>query len=343
MPELTERQLEILAAVIKAYTHIPEPVSSKQIAESTDLGVSPATIRNDLVTLEQLGFVRAPHTSAGRVPTEEGYRYFVRYLGSEKRLAPTEMRNIRAAFASSEQDLKRWIRTAAGILARHTDTAALVTEPRSKARTLKHVQLISTHGHLVLMVLVLEGGDVVQQMLTLKEIVSQERLSNVAAYINDVCLGLSSQLIHAKARTTPDALSQDVLELLADVLAEAEQGESFTMVMYGFSDLVPRFGEGIGAKQALRLLDEKSALDDLLNDAIESDDPVKVIIGGGGRNDISELSIVIGKYGTHNLKGAVSVLGPTRMRYGRAISTVRYVATLMSAMMEDIYGESQQN
>jgi len=340
MADLTDRQLQILAAVVREYTTTPEPVSSKQIVEVAGVGVSSATIRNELVTLEQLGLVRSPHTSAGRVPTQEGYRYFVQHFVTPKNLAPVEQRNIRAEVEIGEQDLKKWLRTAANVLARRTESAALVTEPRSQVRTFKHVQLISTHGHMVLMVLVLEGGDLVQHMLTLKEIPEQERLTQAAAYLNDLCHGLNANQMRQKLPMVADHLVHDVLDLLVDVLDDSSSEETFALHLYGFSDVVPQFGDREGAQQVLKILDNRSLIDDVLTEAIDSDDPVKVLIAGGGRDEISELSIVVGRYGNDTLKGAISVLGPTRMRYGRAISTVRYVATLMSAMMEDMYGKS---
>jgi heat-inducible transcriptional repressor len=180
-PELTDRQLYILSVLIQAYTDHPEPVSSKQLVDDYKLNVSSATVRNELALLEQLGMVRAPHTSAGRIPTEEGYRYFVRHLVTDNNLALPEQRIIRAEFDKIPRDLKQWVNTAAQVLASRTRTAALVTEPRSREATFKHMQLITTQGHLVLMVLVLEGGDVLQQMLTLAEVASQEQLSSIAA------------------------------------------------------------------------------------------------------------------------------------------------------------------
>ncbi len=343
MPELTERQLHILAALIQAYTQEPEPVSSKQLAESYDLGVSSATVRNEMVVLEQLGLVRAPHTSAGRVPTEEGYRYFVKHNLVNQALSVPEQDSIRAEFEGASQDVQNMVRAAASILARRTDAAAIVTEPRAKIARFRHVQLIHTYGQAVLMVLVLEGGDLLQQMLTLAETVEQERLTQVAMLINDTCKGETAAGVRQKGRLTNDALAQDVMELVADVLSAAESGRTFTIHSYGFGDILQHFGESAGVQQALRILDEKRLLNSVLTEVIDKEnDAVQVIVGGDGRfNDFDRLSIVLGRYSTSQLVGAISVLGPTRMRYGRVISTVRYVAMLMSDMMRDVYGNGE--
>ena len=189
MPELTERQLYILAALIRTYIQQPEPVSSKQLVDEQGLNVSSATVRNELAMLEQLGMIRSPHTSAGRVPTEDGYRYFVQNLLTEHDLSITERQRIKYEFREAAQDIQKWLRTAANVLARRTSAAALVTEPRSRSVSFKHLQLIGMHGNVVLLVMVLEGGELTQQMLTLREVVDQERLSQVAAMINDICHG----------------------------------------------------------------------------------------------------------------------------------------------------------
>ena len=151
------------------------------------------------------------------------------------------------------------MKTAASVLARRNHTAALVTEPRAKLAHFKHVQLISTHGHLVLMVLVLEGGNILQQMLTLEDVVEQERLTNVAAMINDLCIGETSSSIRARIPRMTDVLAQEVMELVADVLSDAEARQTHAIHWYGFGDLVNSFDDGgEGVQQVLRILDEKT-------------------------------------------------------------------------------------
>ncbi len=344
IPELTERQIRILSTLIQAYTQSPEPVSSKQLADDYGLEVSSATIRNELGVLEQLGLVRSPHTSAGRVPTEEGYRYFVKHNLNTQALPVPEQQSIKAEFESTGQDVQNLVKTAANILARRTASAAIVTEPRALITRFRHVQLIHTYGQAVLMVLVLEGGDLLQQMLTLAEPVDQERLTQASFLVNDQCRSETAAGIRQKSRWVNDALAQDVMELVADVLSAAESGRSFTLHSYGFGDVLQQFGENVGAQQALRLLDEKKLLNSVFTEVVEKDerDSVQVIVGGEKRfDDFDHLSLVMGSYGTSQLVGAISVLGPTRMRYGRVISTVRYVAMLMSDRMRGVYGNGE--
>lgn len=345
VPELTDRQLKILAALIQTYIHQPEPVSSKQLVEAAELGVSSATVRNELAVLEQLGMIRAPHTSAGRIPTEAGYRYFVQNLLQNQSLTRKEQQDIRTELQQVPPDIQKWVRTAAAVLARQTHSAALVAEPRSRAIRFKHLQLIHTQGRLVLMILVLEGGEVLQQMLTLAEPTEQERLAQISFSINSTFNGDTAQNIREKSRISSDVLEQEVLELVAEVLEDSAQNQEFSIYGYGFSDILPEFSGGVGAQQAMRMLEGGTVISRMLNEMIESptEDPVRVLVGGDGRYDeFSHLGIVVGRYGTEKLVGAISVLGPTRMRYGRAISTVRYVATLMSNLMRNMYDSKDE-
>lgn len=341
-PKLTSRQLQLLSSLIRIYIRLHEPISSKQLAEESDVSVSSATIRNELSVLEQLGMIRAPHTSAGRIPTEDGYRYFVQHLLIEKELAPPEQERIRAEFQNAARDIQKWLQTAASVLARRTNAAALVTEPRSNSVLFKHAQLIGMHGNLVLLVLVLEGGELSQQMLTLQEEASQERLSSVANMINDICQRKRASEIRSQAMTINDFLAAETMELVSDVMREAEEGGRFAIHWYGFGDLLTKFEEN-SAQQALRVIEEKALIHEILSESLnDNQDDIKVLVGGDDRYEgMSELSLVVGRYGTSNVGGAISVLGPIRMRYGRAISTVRYVSTLMSAMMQDVYGDEQ--
>src|SRR5688572_5286509 len=180
MSELTKRQEYLLGLIVREYVSAPTPISSKQLVERYGLNVSTATVRNDMAVLEESGYVYAPHTSAGRVPTEAGYRYFVQKLLGDTELSSTEQRRISHQFYQTGLNMDQWLRLAASVLAQTALSAALVTTPVMTQARFKHMELISTQGRMVLLILVLDGGDVRQQMLTLAEPVSQEMLSQVA-------------------------------------------------------------------------------------------------------------------------------------------------------------------
>ncbi len=340
LPRRTARQEQILSLIVQEYIRDPQPVGSRTLAEDFGLGISSATVRNEMGVLEQHGLIYAPHTSAGRVPTKKGYRYFVHRLLRDVRLPPNERRRIAREFDRAPADLEEWMRAAAVALSRTAQSAAVVTLPRAPESHFKHLELIATHGRLVLMVLVLRGGSVHQQILTLAEPVPQDVLSHTAQIINLSFGALTAEEIRHKARTHANPLAREVAELVADAMAQANQSAR-DVYRYGLSEILPKFSDD-EAQQAVRVLEERGVLDDLLSETLAPDQPdLRVVVAGEGRwEELSHLSMVIGRYGTPEARGALGVLGPTRMRYGRAISAVRYVAHLMSGLLDEVFRES---
>ncbi len=335
---LTERQERILSLIIRAYAARPEPVGSKLITEM-GLNVSSATIRNEMSVLEELGFVASPHTSAGRIPTESGYRYFVRRLLDETELPEPERRAIAEEFSSGRGDLDNGLRLAVTTLARASQGAALVTRPQSAGAQFKHLELISTQGRLALAVLVLYGGGVRQQMLTLADPLTQDILSACAARLNMICDKLTGEQIRQKSRTLDTPLEREMMELVADTLSDADAPP---MIAYrdGLTDVLREFTESDAAQQAVRLMEGQTLLPTITDGHFgEEIGGVQVVIGGDGQlPETRSLSIVLARYGVNNqVTGVLGVLGPTRMRYGRAIASVRYVAGLVSGLIDALY------
>ena len=341
LPVLTERQETILSLIVREYIRNAQPVASKTLASAFELGISSATIRNEMAVLEEHGLIYAPHTSSGRVPTQKGYRYFVQRLLTHADLPPAERRRIAQAFRQVPFNLEEWMRMAARVLARTAQTPALVTSPRGAENRFKHVELINTQGRLVLMVLVLDGGSVHQQLLTLVEPVPQQILSQTAHILNLTCVHRTADEVRALTRKEPSELARDIGELVADAMLQADQHGPRDVYRYGLSETLPSFTED-EAQQAVRVLEEQSLLNVILQEALSDEQSdVRVMVAGEGRWEaLSHLSIVIGRYGTPQAYGALGLLGPTRMRYGRAVSAVRYVAGLMSGLLDDVYGEA---
>lgn len=364
--EPTKRQEYILGLIVREYVRTPTPVSSKSLVERYGLDFSSATIRNDMAALEEMGLIASPHTSAGRIPTEAGYRYFVQKLLGDSELAPAEQRMIRHQFHQSRLDVEQWLQLAASVLAQTARTASLVTAPVVNPARFKHLELVSTHGRLVLMILVAEGGDVRQQMLTLAEPVTQSVLSEVAARIGLQCVGLGADQVRARATQQP-TLDQEIIELAADLLERVDHPHrivysdglvnildpSYLLDRLDISDPGERDdltramveADSPGARQTLHLLQEHSLLEAILGEVLSNDvQGVRVMIGGEGRwEELSHTSMVLSHYGVHGLLiGTLGVLGPTRLHYGRAISAVRYVAGLITDMMIEVYGEGDR-
>lgn len=338
LPELTRRQEEILSLVVRAYSQSPDPVSSKSLVESFNLGYSSATVRNEMAELEALGYITAPHTSAGRVPTQNGYRYFVRQLTDGNKtmhLSQLDQARISEKLQSTPLATDNWMRLVATVLARTAQTAALVTSPVAELHLYKHLELISIQGRLVLMVLVMQEGVVRQQMLTLAEPVSQNRLSEIAIRINGLCQNLSANEIRVKAVSLA-VIEREVVDVVADLMSQAENARSNVVFRDGLSEVISTFPHNEGAQQAVRVFEERAFLNmilaDILTPLINS---VQVVIGGDNRwEQLSHLTMVISRYGIPGTAtGAVGILGPTHINYGRAISAVGYVSTLMTEML----------
>jgi heat-inducible transcriptional repressor len=345
MPELTERQKTLLLLIIRDYIESAQPVGSKRLAEHYHMHLSPATIRNEMAALTDMGYLRQPHTSAGRVPTEEGYRYFVSQMMNQAELPESVQATISHQFHQSGADIDQWMTLAASILAHQSQGVSVVTAPHADQAKFKHVELISTQGRQVLMVLVMVGGEVSQQILTLAEPVSQERLSQTAARLNGLLAGQAVDSIAALPNRS-DALDQDILILIVQDMrrmAERASGEIYTD---GLSNVLsePEFAESDDARRALKLFEKGSTLQDLLARTTVNSNigGLQVLIGGEGEwEELRQCSIVLARYGVPGLAtGTLGVLGPMRMSYARTIPTVRFVAGLLSNLVNDtISGE----
>lgn len=345
MSELTERQKTLLLLLIRDYIETAQPIGSKRLAEHYHLPLSSATIRNEMGALTEMGYLRQPHTSAGRVPTEEGYRYFVsQMIMNQAELPPSIQATISHQFFQARSGVDQWMTLAASILAHQSQAVSVVTAPHAEKGKYKHVELISTQGRQVLMVLVLAGGEVSQQILTLAEPVAQERLSQTAARLNGLLAGLTVDAI-AALPTRTDTLDQDILSLIVQDMRRTSQNVAGEIYTDGFTNVLsePEFAED-DARRALKLFEERSTLQDLLARSTVNSNvgTLQVLIGGEGEwEELRQCSIVLARYGVPGMAtGLLGVLGPMRMSYARTIPTVRYVAGLLSDLVNDtISGE----
>jgi heat-inducible transcriptional repressor len=346
MPELSERQKTLLLFIIRDYIESAQPVGSKRLAEHYRINLSSATIRNEMAALTEMGYLRQPHTSAGRVPTEEGYRYFVSQLMNQAELPASVQATISHQFYQSRPDIDQWMTLAASILAHQSQGVSVVTAPRTDRAKYKHVELISTQGRQVLMVLVMAGGEVSQQILTLAEPVSQERLSQTALRLNRLLAGLTVDAI-ANLPSRSDALDQDILTLILQDMRRAADRVSGDIYTDGLTNVLdePEFAESDDARRALKLFGERSSLQELVARTAANSNvgALQVLIGGeGGWEELRQCSMVIARYGVPGLAtGTLGVLGPMRMSYARTIPTVRYVAGLLSDLVNDTIGGEQ--
>ena len=345
MSELTERQKTILMLVIRDYIETAQPVGSNALVKRYHLDLSSATVRNELSALDEMGYLRQPHTSAGRIPTEEGYRFFVGQMMHQAELPETVQHTISHQFYQARPDVEQWMTLAASVLAHQSQGVSVVTAPHAEQAIFKHLELISTQGRQVLMVMVMQGGEVSQQILTLAEPVSQERLSGTAVRLNGLLAGLPINKISAiPARS--DTLDQDILTLVTQDMRRMTDRVSGDIYTDGLTNVLgePEFSESDEARRALRIFEERSTLQNLLARTTTSSTVggLQVLIGGeGGWEELRQCSMVLARYGVPGIAtGMLGVLGPMRMSYAKTIPTVRYVAGLLSDLVNDtISGE----
>jgi len=340
--ELSERRRLILKLVIQEYIDGSVPISSELLVRKYGLAVSSATIRNELAALEELGYLTHLHTSAGRVPTDAGYRFFVENLMDRTALTLTEQRMIRHQFHQVRTELDQWIQLAGAVLARTAQNASVVTAPRAYQARFKHLELISIHETTVLLVLVLFDGTIRQQTIACDGVRPQDELSRLAARLNDRWADSTVERIRdsVQEREGSDAFEAHVADVVIRSMEWFEDQLNGGIHSDGLMEVLsqPEFAKVARIRQIVEILQRGRGIGPLIPRALASDG-VQVVIGGEhGHDDMREYSVVLTRYGIDGeVAGIVGVIGPTRMAYPRAISAVRYIANVMSDLLGVFY------
>jgi len=344
-PDMTPRRQAVLGLVIRSYVERGTPVGSKMFVQSYGLDISPATIRNEMAALEDMGFLTHPHTSAGRIPTELGYRYFVEHLLGETELPLPEQHMIRHQFHQARLELDQWVQLAVAVLAHTTRKAALATPPRTHESRFKHLELISLRDTVVLMVLVLMGGTVKQQMLTLEDVYEQEALSRLSNLINDRFAGKRTAQVEATVRSLPE-LSRPIGHFVAQIMAAVDRQGEDALYRDGLLHILeePEFSQGCQARDIVQVIEGPSLSNIITTAAPLEIGGLQVLIGGEGRwQEFADLALVLSRYGVEGgASGLLGVVGPLRMTYDRTIGAVRYVSSLMSDLVGDWYSTTDR-
>lgn len=330
----------MLRCVVKEYINSATQVSSKSITTHYDLGVSSATIRNEMAALEELGYLHQPHTSAGRVPTETGYRYFVENLMSRDVLSNSEQRMISHQFHQSRLEVDQWLRLSAAVLAHSSQNASLVTAPKSGHCRLKHIEIVSIQERTALLILVLQGGTLKQQILSLEQPFTREELSVLAHQLTDLWSGLEANSV-VEASLNLTGLAALVSEVTVSTMNRIDARRSSDVYRDGLLNVIdqPEFREHQEIlQQTIRALEERWLIEQLVEETLQQGG-IQIIIGGEGRwDELSQVSIVLTGYGIANqVSGVMGIVGPMRMSYGRSVSIVRYMSNLMSDLIRDLY------
>jgi len=338
---LTERQASILGMVVDEYVQTAEPVSSKALVSRRRLEVSTATIRNELARLESEGYITHPYTSAGRIPSDQGYRFYVEALMAEDPIGLAERRTVEHQLHQVAGDLDDWLSLTATILASLVGNVAVVTRPRTTAARLRNAQLVELSREAVLLVVVMDDGRLRQRVLPLAEPISQETLNDRALRLNRMCTGKDARGIHDAMADLLDpgdlAIAENLVEILQEQRIAEEtfvEGIDSALRQPEFSD-VDRILEAVTQLQAYRL---RSILEPAVDGQFGT---MRVVIGSEHSDSgMQDWSMIVARYGESDAAGAVAVVGPTRMAYQRAIPRVRYIASLMTQLLHEVRRES---
>jgi len=334
-----DRRLAVLRAIVEDYVSTREPVGSKSLVERHSLGVSPATIRNDMAVLEEEGYIAQPHTSAGRVPTDKGYRLFVDRLSSVKPLSQPERKAI-ASLLDGAVDLDDVVDRTVRLLAQLTRQVAVVQYPSLSRSTVRHVELVPVGGQRLLLVLITNTGRVEQRIIEVALDPSEQLLGELRARLNAATSGRRLADAAVAVQVLPDAfpesdrqLVRSVLEALDDSLA-AEREER--IVLAGTANLArsgPDFVGSIGP--VLEALEEQVVLLKLLSEMSQDAGGVGVRIGRETAHEgLAETAVIASGYGSQGeVVARLGVLGPTRMDYPTTIAAVRAVARYVSRIL----------
>jgi heat-inducible transcriptional repressor len=335
---LSLRQQAILKLIVQDYVQSGRPVGSKVLTERYSVGVSPATIRNEMAELEAAGYVQSLHTSGGRVPTDQGYRYFVHHLMGDVELPSADQIMIRHQFRQVELQLEQWIELAAAVLAETARNVSVVTAPRPAVPRLRHFELIGLQPRLALLILVTQESLVRQVVLHLPVELEQEELSRLADAIAPELRGKSADEIAVQAAGA-GGVAAFVMDRLAATLHDLEAVARTEVRHSGLENILvqPEFAHS-DAQVVLELLRGGAFLGAVLPQLTPGRD-VQIFIGDENPADeLRRFGVVLATYGVDGaVTGIVGVLGPTRMAYARSISSVRYMARLMSDLMAGLY------
>lgn len=341
MRELNERRKCILRAITDVYIDTAEPVGSTTIARKHNLGISSATIRNEMASLEEEGYVYQPHTSAGRVPSDKGYRYYVDVLLEIPEVTSEEYKKINQLAEYRKEAIEKTIRRTTKLLAELTEYVSVAVIPEHRNATFRHIQLVPLDVHNILVILVVDPGFIENRVLSSSRAFSPEQLDEISAYLNQQLRGkrgeaLTKTLLSELNNIVPEArgLISSITDIIQSVLTDAKDD---VVVVDGLLNILdqPEFQDLDRTKLVLSVLENRKVLSKVLS-SLSRSSGLTVQIGEENESpELKDFSLVTATYYHcgHNL-GTIGLLGPTRMTYGRAMSLVKEVAMYLSELFD---------
>jgi heat-inducible transcriptional repressor len=322
---LDERKAAILRAVVEEYIETAQPVGSGHVAKAPGIAVSSATIRNDMSTLEQEGYLLQPHTSAGRVPTEKGYRFFVDHLAGPPSLGRPESEQVRDFFARAHGELERMLADTSRLLSDLTQYAAVVVPPGPEAATIRSLQVVTLAAGVGLVVAVLSNGAVDKHTIDLPPDTGEERIAAATAHLAAHVVG-STVGTSPVVPSTGDAVTDRITDAAIDALTHVDDADPEHVFVGGASRMAAAFDAVETVRQVLGILEEQYVVVSVLEDVVNRG--LNVAIGTEtGVEPLAECSLVVAPYEVDGENvGSIGVLGPTRMNYPQALAAVAVVS-----------------
>jgi heat-inducible transcriptional repressor len=333
--DVVDRRAAVLRAIVEEYVQTAQPVASQAIAQSRSLGVSSATVRNDMTQLEREGYIVQPHTSAGRIPTDQGYRYFVDHFTKAGALPAAQRRAVAEFFASAHSALEDMLHETSQLLARLTRHAAVVVGPQFDAARVRSAQLINLQPELVLAVAVLSNGSIEKEVISNAGDFNDDQIARASQTL-DGALRESSLGSLPATPPTSDPVVDRLVQLGVEALSRRAASGAEPLYVGGASRLAAEQDEFATAERAshlLEMLEQQVVVVSLVRDLLDQGVTVSI----GSENDVDELrdcSLVLAPYSVDGqMLGTVGVLGPTRMDYQQALAAVAAVSQQLGRLL----------
>ena len=340
---LSPRTETILKSIVEQYIDRRVPVPSQGILAQCELGVSPATVRNEMAHLEEAGYIIRPHPSAGGMPSDKGYRYYVESL-IDLELPLAEQRLITHLFHQVEREIEEWLRLAAAVIARMAQNVAIVTRPKPVGCRFKHLELVALQDSLALVVLVFRGARVKQQLITFDQIITQPGLTAIATKLNDAYGDLASLQIQAKAISLSPA-EQEITDCVLKIMRAEDEQQHDEPYFDGLHFIVnqPEFADAHRLQGLMQVVEHGNLLKVIIPPQLDTQ-KVMVVIGKENEAEvIRDCSVVISQYGASDeAVGTIGVVGPTRMPYARTITTVSYLSLVLGWLLAELYSKKHE-
>lgn len=331
---LDDRKLKILQAIIDDYINTAEPVGSRTIAKKHELGLSSATIRNEMADLEEMGFLEQPHTSAGRVPSNKGYRLYVDKLMQINELTDIEIEKIRSEMDIRINELSQIIRTASVMMSKLTRYTSMAVTPQIKQSAIKAIQLVPIETGKALLIIVTDSNIVRNCMIRIPDNIAPDFIIQVSNMLNDKLKGYTREMLKSKVLSTeieqlaslPYSLIKPIFDGIDDLITAIDQPEIY---LEGTTNILnfPEFREIQKAKEFLDILDEKKIISDILINNLDRNNDIIIQIGNENViESIKDCSLVTTSYNVGDkVIGTIGIIGPTRMEYSKVVSSMNYI------------------